>query len=142
MNVKIVKLREDAKLPVYSSEEAAGADLYACESLTIQPHETKVVHHGIAMELPKGTVGLLFGRSGLALKSDLAPANKVGVIDSDYRGELMTALHNHGTQVRTVNPGDRVAQLVIVPVLHAEFEQTESLSDTGRGAGGYGSTGK
>lgn len=144
MKVLIKKLNEAAKLPVYGSAYAAGADLYACEDspVVIGGGETKFIHTGIALELPEDTVGLVYARSGLACKQDLAPANKVGVVDCDYRGEVMVALHNHGKEERTVCGGDRIAQLVIAPVLRAQFEEAESLSDTVRGAGGFGSTGK
>ena len=109
--------------------------------MTIGPGETVVIPTGLAVEIPRGYVGLVFGRSGLALKRDLAPANKVGVIDSDYRGELKTALHNHGTEPQTVEPGERISQLVLVPYLTAQFTEADSLSDTQRGTGGFGSTG-
>lgn len=141
--VRIKKLRENAVIPAYGTAFAAGADLYACldEPLTIAPGETKMVHIGLAMELPAGYVGLVYARSGLATKRGLAPANKVGVIDSDYRGELMVSLHNHGTAEQTVEPGERVAQLVVAPYITAVFEEADELSDTVRGAGGFGSTG-
>lgn len=141
MKINVKKLCEGARLPVYGSQFAAGADLYACAGEEIPAGETRFIHTGIAVELPAGTVGLVYARSGLACKQDLAPANKVGVIDCDYRGEIMVALHNHGKTARTVNTGDRIAQLVIAPYYVAEFEETESLSDTVRGAGGFGSTG-
>lgn len=142
--VPVKKLREDAKLPVYGSEFAAGADLFACldEPVTIGPGETVMVHTGLAIELPVGFAGLVYARSGLASKKGLAPANKVGVVDCDYRGELMVALHNHGAETRTVEHGERIAQLVITPYLTASFLETDTLSDTVRGAGGFGSTGK
>ena len=144
MNVSVKKLRPGAKLPTYGSEEAAGADLYACltEAVTIQPGKTAFIPTGIAMELPKGYAGLVYARSGLACKKDLAPANKVGVIDSDYRGEFMVALHNHGEESRTIEDGERIAQLVVTPVLSPCFIESDSLSDSQRGAGGFGSTGK
>ena len=142
MKVNVKKLSENAKLPTYGSAFAAGADLYAAEGTVIKAGETKFVHTGIAVELPAGTVGLVYARSGMACKQDLAPANKVGVIDADYRGEIMVALHNHGSQERKVEAGDRVAQFVIAPYYTAEFIQAEELSDTVRGEGGFGSTGK
>ena len=142
MNVPVKKLSDHAHLPVYGSPYAAGADLYACEGVAIAPGETQFVHTGIAVELPLGTVGLVYARSGLACKQDLAPANKVGVIDCDYRGEIRIALHNHSKYEQSVEPGERVAQLVIAPYLAAEFEECEELSDTCRGEGGFGSTGK
>ena len=141
MNIGIKKLSGNAKIPVYGSKFAAGADLYACEGVAIAPGETQFVHTGIAVELPLGTVGLVYARSGLACKQDLAPANKVGVIDCDYRGEIMVALHNHGGETRRVERGDRIAQLVIAPYYTAQFAEAEELSETVRGAGGFGSTG-
>ena len=144
MKIPVKKLKINAVLPTYGSAEAAGADLYACleAPVTIQPGKTVFVPTGIAMEIPKGYAGLAYARSGLACKLDLAPANKVGVIDSDYRGEFMIALHNHGSEIRTINHGDRIAQLVITPVYTPGFEEVEELSDTQRGTGGFGSTGK
>lgn len=144
MNVAVKKLKENAILPTYGSAQAAGADLYAClaADLTIAPGETAFVPTGLAMELPLGYVGLIYARSGLACKRDLAPANKVGVIDSDYRGEFNVALHNHGKNPQTISHGERVAQLVITPVLNVSFMEAEELSDTQRAAGGFGSTGK
>ena len=142
--VPVKKLRPNAKLPTYGSEFAAGADLYACleEPVTIQPQETVKIPTGIAMEIPMGYVGLVYGRSGLACKRNLAPANKVGVVDSDYRGEFVVALHNHGAQAQTISAGERIAQLVVTPVLIPEYIEVETLSDTQRGAGGFGSTGR
>lgn len=141
--VAVNKLREGAKLPTYGSEFAAGADLYACleAPVTIRPHETFLVPTGLSMEIPAGWAGMVHARSGMATKRDLAPANKVGVIDSDYRGEIMVSLHNHGEKPQTVEPGERIAQLVIMPYLAAQFFETEELSGTVRGAGGFGSTG-
>ena len=141
MKVNVRKLCDGAKLPAYGTPYAAGADLYACEGVTIAPGETQFVHTGIAIELPRGTVGLVYARSGLACKQDLAPANKVGVIDCDYRGEIMIALHNHGKVERRVGQGDRVAQLVIAPYYVAQFSEADELSATVRGEGGFGSTG-
>ena len=142
--ISVKKLRENAILPTYGSAEAAGADLYACleEDITIAPGESKFVPTGLAMEIPKGCAGLIYARSGLACKRGLAPANKVGVVDSDYRGEIIVALHNHGNDPQTVENGERVAQFVITPVLTPAYEAAESLEETGRGAGGFGSTGK
>jgi len=141
--VPVKKLRPDAKLPSYGSEYAAGADLYAClqQPVTIAPQTTVLIPTGLAMELPEGWAGLVYARSGLATKRDLAPANKVGVIDPDYRGEVMVSLHNHGTAPQTIEPGERIAQLVITPYLTAQFLETDALSDTVRGIGGFGSTG-
>ena len=144
MNVSVKKLREGAILPTYGSPEAAGADLYACleENITIAPGESVFVPTGLSMEIPKGYAGLIYARSGMACRRGLAPANKVGVIDSDYRGEFIVVLHNHGNQAQTVENGERIAQLVITPVLTPAFEEVEELSDTERSGGGFGSTGK
>lgn len=142
--VRVQKLRPNAILPTYGSAEAAGADLYACldQPVTVQPGETVWIPTGLAMEIPKGCAGLVYARSGLACKQGLAPANKVGVIDSDYRGEFVIVLYNHGKQAQTVEPGERIAQLVITPVITPPFLEAETLSGTQRGAGGFGSTGK
>jgi len=142
--VKVKKLRENAILPTYGSACAAGADLYACldSDVTIAPGETVFIPTGLSMELPQGTAGLIYARSGLACKRGLAPANKVGVIDSDYRGEFIVALHNHGKETQTLSHGERIAQLVITPVLTPGFVEADALSDTSRGSGGFGSTGK
>lgn len=142
--IKVKKLDERAVLPAYGSEYAAGADLYAVSdgAITFLPGETKFVHTGLAMEIPVGYAGLVYARSGLATKRGLAPANKVGVIDADYRGEIMVALHNHSEKEQTIESGERIAQLVITPFLKAEYTEAESLSDTARGEGGFGSTGK
>lgn len=141
--IYVKKLRPDAVLPTRGSEAAAGADLRACldSAVTVAPGQTVFVGTGLALEIPEGYAGLVYARSGLACKSGLAPANKVGVIDADYRGEVKVALHNHGSVPVTVSPGDRIAQLVVTPVLMADFLETDDLSDTGRGAGGFGSTG-
>ena len=143
-NVCVKKLHPAAKLPTRGSAEAAGADLYACldEAVTIAPGQTVLIPTGIALAIPTGFVGLVYARSGLATKRGLAPANKVGVIDSDYRGELLVSLYNQSSQDQTVEPGERVAQLVLTPYLAAEFVPAESLSETERGAGGFGSTGR
>lgn len=142
--IPVQKLDPRARLPVYGSELAAGADLCACldEPLTIAPGETVFIHTGLAMEIPVGYAGLVYARSGLASKRGLAPANKVGVVDADYRGEFMVALHNHGSEPQTIEHGERIAQLVITPVLTGQFYEAESLSDTARGGGGFGSTGR
>jgi dUTP pyrophosphatase len=142
--IKVKKLKVNALLPTYGSAEAAGADLYACleETVTILPGETAFIPTGLAMEIPKGCAGLIYARSGFACKRGLAPANKVGVIDSDYRGEFIVALRNHGKEAQTVSHGDRIAQLIITPVLTPTCEETSELTQTGRGAGGFGSTGK
>lgn len=142
MKVKIKKLSDAAVLPKYSSEGAAGADLYNYESdVTIAPGETAAIGTGLSVEIPDGYVGLVFARSGLASKHGLAPANKTGVIDCDYRGEIIVMLFNHSSKEYTVKAGERVAQLVIVPYLKCEFEEGET-SETERGCGGFGSTGK
>lgn len=141
--VSVKKLNENAVLPTYGSEFAAGADLYACidDVTDFEPGETKLIPTGLAMEIPVGYAGLIYARSGLATKKGLAPANKVGVIDADYRGEIMVALHNHSTEKKSIEPKERIAQLVIAPYLTAIFEETDELNDTVRGAGGFGSTG-
>ena len=142
VSVKLLDPR--AKLPSYGSADAAGADLYALTDgpVEIAPGQTALIHTGIAMAVPQGYVGLVYARSGLACKRGLAPANKVGVIDADYRGEVMVYLHNHGGEPQAIENGDRVAQLVITPYLTAEFEPVDELDDTTRGSGGFGSTGK
>ncbi len=143
-HIPVKILRAGAKLPTYGSAEAAGADLYACleEDVTIAPGETAFIPTGFAMAVPKGCAGLIYARSGMACKRDLAPANKVGVIDSDYRGEIIVALHNHGKAARTVAGGERIAQMIITPVLTPAYEIAENLDDTARGEGRFGSTGK
>ena len=141
--VNIKKLNPNACIPTYGTEFSAGADLYSgmSEAVTVMPGTTEFIKTGIAMEIPTGLVGLIYARSGMACKKGLAPANKVGVIDSDYRGELMVALHNHSQSPVTVEPGDRIAQLLLTPYITAEFVEAEELSDTVRGDGGFGSTG-
>lgn len=143
VTVNIKKLSDKAIIPTYGSEFAAGADLYACidGEITIKPHETQVIPTGIAVELPEGLAGLIYARSGLATKKGLAPANKVGVVDCDYRGEVKVALHNHSSLAQTVAEGERIAQLVIAPYVTAKFVERETLSETVRGEGGFGSTG-
>ena len=143
-SIRVKKLKDKATLPTYGSIEAAGADLYACldEDISIAPGESKFVPTGLAMEIPQGCAGLIYARSGLACKRGLAPANKVGVVDSDYRGEFMVVLHNHGDEVQTVCHGERIAQLVITPVLTPAYQEVSDLSDTQRSTGGFGSTGK
>ena len=143
--VKIKKLIPSATIPAYGSEFAAGADLFACtdgQKIEIAPHQTVFIHTGIALEVPVGYAGLIYARSGAACKRGLAPANKVGVVDSDYRGEVMVALHNHSQIPQQVAPGERVAQMLITPVLTPVYEEVEELTNTDRGAGGFGSTGK
>ena len=142
--IKVVKLHPQAKLPTYGSAEAAGADLYACieDAVTVQPGQTAWIPTGLALEVPKGCAGLIYARSSMAVKRDLAPANKVGVIDSDYRGEIKVVLFNHGRQPQVIEPGERIAQFVITPVLTPMYQEVEELTDTDRGVGGFGSTGK
>ena len=145
MKIQAKKLNDTAILPTRGSLLAAGADLYALPSegdAVIEAGATSLIHTGIAVAIPEGYVGLIYARSGLATKRGLAPANKVGVIDADYRGELMVALHNHGTEAQTVAAGERIAQLVIAPCLMCEYELCDTLGETERGAGGFGSTGR
>lgn len=141
--INVKKLDERAILPTYGSEYSAGADLYACldEAVTIQPGEAVLIHTGLAMEIPEGYAGLIYARSGLATKKGLAPSNKVGVVDPDYRGEIMVSLFNHSKEERVVEHGERIAQLVIAPFLTASWNVVEELEETVRGAGGFGSTG-
>lgn len=143
-DVRIKKLRDNATVPTYGSEFAAGADLYAAidEAVTIEPGETKLIPTGLALEIPVGYAGLIYARSGLACKRNLAPANKVGVVDADYRGEVMVALHNHGKSAQTLEPSERIAQMVIAPFVTANFILSDELDDTVRGEGGFGSTGR
>lgn len=143
-DIKVKKLNKNAHLPTYGTEFSAGADLYALvdEKLEIKPNETKKVSTGIALEMPEGLVALVYARSSLGCKRGLAPANKVGVIDSDYRGEIMVFLHNHSNEVQTIENGERVAQIVFAPYVRGCFEEVEELENTERGAGGFGSTGK
>ncbi len=142
--VRVKKLHPNAVLPTYGSQEAAGADLYAClqEAVTVEPGEVFWVPTGIALEVPKGCAGLVYARSSMGAKRGLAPANKVGVIDSDYRGEIRVVLLNHSKEPQTIQPGERVAQFIITPVLQPAYEEVAELTDTDRGAGGFGSTGK
>ena len=144
MKINIKKLTETAILPERGSSFAAGYDLFADvkEVLEIQSHKTAMIPTGLAMEIPEGYFGGIFARSGLASKESLRPANCVGVVDADYRGEVKVALHNDSDELRTITPGQKVAQLVVVPFLSVEFDEVDSLSDTVRGAGGFGSTGK
>lgn len=145
VNVDIVAMYDDVKIPEYKSPDAVGADLYAYikeGSITINPHETVFIGTGVKMDIPTGLGAFIFARSGLSCKEDLAPANKVGVVDPDYRGEIMVALHNHGTASRTVKHGDRIAQIAFMPYLIARFHKQNSLTETERGDGGFGHTGK
>ena len=142
LDLRIKKLNNNATIPTYGSAYAAGADLYSCEDeITFAPGETKLVHTGIAMEIPEGYVGLIYARSGIATKRGLAPANKVGVIDSDYRGEIMVALHNHSNTTAKIDAKERIAQIVIAPYLTVNFTEVDELGNTVRGEGGFGSTG-
>ncbi len=144
MNIKVKKLTPNATVPTMGSKFAAGADLYSAEDadVVIGPSETKFICTGLAMEIPEGYVGLVYARSGLACNSGLAPANTVGVVDRAYRGEIKVALHNHGKEAQTVEKGERIAQMVIAPYLSAEYEEADELSETERGEGGFGSTGR
>ncbi|MBQ1961546.1 MAG: dUTP diphosphatase [Clostridia bacterium] len=142
--VKYIKLDPRAITPSYGTPFAAGADLYACmgEDVSIKAGETKLFHTGIAMQIPDGLVGLIYARSGIATKRGLAPANKVGVIDSDYRGEIMVSIYNHSSETQTIADGERIAQIVLTPYITAEFTLSDSLDTTDRGSGGFGSTGE
>ena len=142
--IKIKKLSENAKIPTYGSEFSAGADIYALteKDIEIVPNETVMIHSGVAFEIPDGYVGLVHARSSMAYKNGLAPANKVGVIDSDYRGELMVPLYNQSDKTQIISNGDRIAQIVFTPYLKADFFEDDNLSDTERGVGGFGSTGR
>ncbi len=143
--VKVKKLTDKAILPTYGTEYSAGADLYACldaDELVITSGETAFIHTGVALEIPDGLVGLVYARSGIASKQGLAPANKVGVVDSDYRGEIIVSLHNHSSVIQSVKDGERIAQIVFAPYYFAKFEEADDLSDTKRGEGGFGSTGR
>ena len=143
MNINILRMTDSAKLPERGSVSAAGYDLFAdvAEDVTIAPHETKMIGTGLAMEIPEGYFGGIFARSGLSAKEGLRPANCVGVVDSDYRGEIKVALHNDGEQARVITPAEKIAQLVVVPFLSVDFNEVSNLSDTARGEGGFGSTG-
>ena len=144
MNINILRMTDSAKLPERGSVSAAGYDLFAdvAEDVTIAPHETKMIGTGLAMEIPEGYFGGIFARSGLSAKEGLRPANCVGVVDSDYRGEIKVALHNDGEQARVITPAEKIAQLVVVQFLSVDFNEVSNLSDTARGEGGFGSTGK
>lgn len=143
MKIPVKVLRPGAKLPTAGSRYAAGYDLYACldAPVTIPPHATAMIGTGLALAIPEGWFGAIFARSGLAAKQGLRPANCVGVCDSDYRGEYIIAIHNDSGEVRTVSPGDRIAQLVVLPCAAADFTLEDSLPDTERSDGGFGSTG-
>lgn len=141
--LKIKKLNELAKVPTYGTEYAAGCDLYAAieDEITLNPGETKLIPTGLGMEIPTGLVGLIFARSGISIKRGLAPANKVGVIDSDYRGEIMVALYNHSNEIQKIEKNERIAQFMLVPYIQADFALVDSLDETKRGNNGFGSTG-
>ena len=143
MNINFKKLNDLAITPTRGSEYAAGYDLYAATSYTIEvePHSTVKVGTGLAFELPENTFAAIFPRSGIASKRGLAPANKVGVCDADYRGEYMIMLHNHTNSVQTIEPGERIAQMILMPYIPMEFNEVDELSETVRGTGGFGSTG-
>ena len=144
MEIKVKKLRPEARLPHRGSQFAAGYDLYACldAPVVIAPHETAMISTGLTMAIPEGYFGAVFARSGIAAKQGLRPANCVGVCDSDYRGEYTVALHNDSEYPREIHDGDRIAQLVILPFLPAEFNEADELDATERGVGGFGSTGR
>lgn len=142
MKIRFKKLCEEAKMPERGSAYAAGYDLYAVNDAVIEPHKTVKIGTGLSIEIPEGYFGAVFARSGLSAREGLRPANCVGVCDSDYRGEYIVALHNDSEETRNVKAGDRIAQLVVMPFLAAEFEEADELDDTERGAGGFGSTGK
>lgn len=140
--LRIKKLDEKAVIPTYGTIDSAGADLYALldSPLDINPGESKMISTGLAMAIPKGYVGLIYARSSLGTKKGLAPANKVGVIDSDYRGEVKVCLYNHSSEIQTINPNERIAQIVFTPFMQVNFLETDELTDTDRGTGGFGST--
>lgn len=144
MKLYFKKLDDRAIVPTYGTDFSAGADLRAIldEPITIKPGESALLHTGIAVAIPEGYVGLVYARSGIACKRGLAPSNKVGVIDADYRGEIMVSLHNHGTIDQTIDPDERIAQMVVAPFIHCEYEETDDLKNTERGTGGFGSTGR
>ena len=140
--LEIKKLDERAIIPTYGTVDSAGADLYAIldEEITINPGETKVISTGLYMAIPKGYVGLIYARSSLGTKKGLAPANKVGVIDADYRGEVKVVLYNQSKEEQIISPNERIAQIVITPYMQVDFTVVEELSETERGTGGFGST--
>ncbi len=144
MKIRIKKISENAVIPTYGTEFSAGADIYALldNDIEIQPSETVMIKTGLQLEIPEGYAGFIYPRSGISVKHGLAPANKVGVIDSDYRGEVMVALHNHSSVIQKVEKGERIAQLIIAPYIHADFIEADELDETVRGEGGFGSTGK
>ena len=143
-DIKVKKLNDLAKMPSRGSSDAAGYDLYAATDyiIDIAPHSTVKIGTGLSFELPSGTFAAIFPRSGIATKRGLRPANCVGVCDSDYRGEYIVALHNDTDELQSIDPGERIAQMILLPFIEMNFEETDNLSDTDRGEGGFGSTGK
>ena len=144
MKICFKKIDKRALAPTYGTYFSAGADLRAIldEPVTIKPGESMLLHTGIAVAIPEGYVGLVYARSGIACKRGLAPSNKVGVIDADYRGEIMVSLHNHGTTDQIISPDERIAQMIVAPFIHCEYEEADNLENTERGTGGFGSTGR
>lgn len=145
VDVNILPIHEDSVIPEYKSKDAVGVDLHAYTNgaeVTIKPHETVFIGTGIKLEVPRGVGSFIFARSGMACKEDLAPANKVGIVDPDYRGEIMVALHNHGEQPRIVNHGDRIAQMAFIPYYIANFKKIDKITETERGDGSFGHSGK
>lgn len=144
MKICFKKIDKRALVPTYGTYFSAGADLRAIldEPVTIKPGESMLLHTGIAVAIPEGYVGLVYARSGIACKRGLAPSNKVGVIDADYRGEIMVSLHNHGNTDQIISPDERIAQMIVAPFIHCEYEEADNLENTERGTGGFGSTGR
>lgn len=143
MKIDIKKLNDRAQLPTRGSEQAAGWDLYSNneEAVNVEAHTTVMIGTGLSMAIPDGYFGAVYARSGLATKQGLRPANCVGVIDSDYRGELIVSLHNDTNERKIINPNERIAQLVVMPYLSVEFDEKDNLDETSRGEKGFGSTG-
>lgn len=144
MEIKLKKFNDNAVIPYLGTEYSAGYDLSACiiEPIIIKPNETVIIPSGLGLEIPIGYMGLVMARSGISIKRNLAPANKVGLIDADYRGEIMVALHNHGQKQQTIEPNEKIAQIVITPFLKVSFQEVDELSETNRGDNKFGSTGK
>lgn len=142
--INIKKLSNNAIIPEAQTIGSAGADLHACidEAIVIYPNQTVKISTGVAVAIPDGCVGLIFARSGLACKEGLAPANKVGVIDNDYRGEIIVAIHNESDEIRQITPNQRIAQFVVLPFIPPVFNEVDELNETVRNSGGFGSTGK
>lgn len=143
MNVKFTKVKDNAKVPTQGSEQAAGYDLYACltSKQVILPHQTKLIHTGLAIQPPEGYFGMIVARSGIATKRGLRPANCVGICDEDYRGEYLVAIHNDTDEIQYIEQGERIAQLIFMPYIKANFIEVEELNETSRGLNGFGSTG-